>query len=85
LLPDLLKVEVPIYMIHGEEDIMVPIKSADLIQEAFDQAGKMNLQYARYDDLGHALTGREDVYAPMLDWICDKSFSSSASVDPQVE
>lgn len=81
LLSDLLKVEVPIYMIHGEEDMMVPIKSADLIQEAFDQAGKINLQYARYDDLGHALTGREDVYAPMLDWICDKSFSSPRSVN----
>ncbi len=73
LLSDLLKVKVPIYMIHGEEDIMVPIKSADLIQEAFDQAGKTNLQYAPYDDLGHALTGREDVYAPMLDWICDSA------------
>ncbi|MBX9744873.1 MAG: alpha/beta hydrolase, partial [Chlamydiales bacterium] len=85
LLSDLLKVEAPIYMIHGEEDIMVPVKSADLIQEAFDQAGKTNLQYARYDDLGHALTGREDVYAPMLDWICDKSFSSPASVDPEIE
>jgi len=43
-----------------------------LIQEAFDQAGKTNLHYARYDNLGHALTGREDVYAPMLDWIEDK-------------
>jgi pimeloyl-ACP methyl ester carboxylesterase len=77
LLADLLKVEVPIYMIHGEKDIMVPIKSADLIEEAFDQAGKKNLHYARYHDLGHALTGREDVYAPMLDWICEKSFAQA--------
>lgn len=35
---------------------MVPIKSADLIEEAFNQAGKKNLYYARYQDLGHALT-----------------------------
>lgn len=75
LLSDLLKVETPIYMIHGEEDIMVPIRSADRVQEAFDQAGKTNLRYARYGDLGHALTGREDVYTPMLDWIGDRSFS----------
>jgi pimeloyl-ACP methyl ester carboxylesterase len=79
LLADLLKLEVPIYMIHGEEDIMVPIKSADLIEEAFTQAGKKNLHYARYQDLGHALTGREDVYAPMLDWVCEKSFPPSSS------
>ncbi len=60
---------------------MVPIKSADLVQEAFGRAGKSNLQYARYDDLGHALTGREDVYGPMLDWISEKSFPASSSVD----
>jgi len=77
LLADLLKLEIPIYMIHGEKDIMVPIKSADLIEQAFSQAGKTNLHYARYQDLGHALTGREDVYAPMLDWICEKSFPES--------
>jgi pimeloyl-ACP methyl ester carboxylesterase len=85
LLADLLKAEVPIYMIHGEQDMMVPIKSADLVQEAFDQAGKTNLQYARYDDLGHALTGREDVYAPMLDWISDKSFSAPSFFDSKAE
>ena len=74
LLSDLLKVKIPIYMIHGEEDFMVPIKSADLIAEAFRQAGKTNLHYARYKNLGHALTGREDVYGEMLDWIYEKSF-----------
>lgn len=85
LLSDLLKVETPIYMIHGEEDIMVPVKSADLVQEAFDQAGKTNLQYARYNNLGHALTGREDVYVPIVDWIYDKSFPTSFSVDPKID
>ena len=78
LLSDLLQVEAPIYMIHGKQDIMVPIESADRLQSAFDQAGKTNLEYARYDDLGHALTGREDVYEPMLDWICNKAFTSHA-------
>ncbi len=78
LLSDLLKVEAPIYMIHGEKDIMVPIKSADLVQVAFNQAGKTNLHYARYDDLGHALAGHEEVYALMLDWICDKSFPNTS-------
>lgn len=77
LLADFLKVEAPIYMIHGKEDIMVPIKSADLVKEAFDRAGKTNLHYARYDDLGHALTGREDVYGPMMKWVSDQVYPRS--------
>ncbi len=83
-LADLLKVEAPIYMIHGEEDILVPIQSADLIQEAFDRAGKGNLHYARYKDLGHALTGREDVYIPMLDWIQAKAFGETSSTNKKL-
>ena len=74
-LPDLLKIAVPIYMIHGEKDIMVPVQSADLVKEAFDSAGKLNLHYARYQDLGHALTGREDVYGDLLEWVVKVSFS----------
>lgn len=73
LLSDLLKVNTPIYMIHGEQDILIPIKSADLVEKAFSEAGKTNLHYARHPDLGHALTGREDVYTPMLEWISAKS------------
>lgn len=71
LLSDLLKIEVPIYMIHGEKDVLVPIKSADLVDEAFYKAGKTNLHYARYIDLGHSITPRE--CEPMLDWICEKT------------
>jgi pimeloyl-ACP methyl ester carboxylesterase len=78
LLADLLKVEAPIYMIHGEQDIFVPIRSADLVKEAFENAQKENLTFARYEDLGHALAGREDVYQSMIDWICSVSFADQS-------
>lgn len=81
LLSDLLKVEAPIYMIHGEQDIFVPIKSADLVKEAFEDAQKANLTFARYEDLGHALTGREDVYEPMIEWVNQVSFSEKPILD----
>ncbi|MCC6127724.1 MAG: alpha/beta hydrolase [Chlamydiae bacterium] len=71
---DLLKVDAPIYMIHGELDTMVPIESADLIKKAFDEANKTNFTYARYSDVGHSLAGREDVYLPMTEWIKHVAF-----------
>jgi pimeloyl-ACP methyl ester carboxylesterase len=67
LLSDLLKINAPIYMIHGKEDILVPMKSADLVKEAFDKEGKTNFTYARYEDLGHSF--REDVYESMIEWM----------------
>lgn len=72
LLSDLLKLELPVYMVHGKEDVIIPVKSADLVKEAFDKAEKTNLHYARYENLGHALTGRDDVYEPMVEWVCDR-------------
>lgn len=74
-LNELLKIETPIYLIHGKLDSMVPVESADLISSAFDKEGKTNLAYARYDDLGHALSGRDDVYDDLIGWIKDLELS----------
>ncbi|MCH9630483.1 MAG: hypothetical protein S4CHLAM37_04840 [Chlamydiia bacterium] len=63
---DLLSLDVPIFMVHGAKDKMVPVKSADLVVDAFKKADKKNLKYGRYLDLSHALTGREDVYEDIL-------------------
>ncbi|MBS3904744.1 MAG: alpha/beta hydrolase [Simkania sp.] len=77
LLSTLLKIDMPMYMIHGAKDVIIPVKSADRVKEAFDKAGKTNFEYARYEDLGHALTGREDVYASMMEWIQHTSAQSA--------
>lgn len=67
-LPDLLQLNMPIYMIHGALDPKIPIESADFLKWAFDCEGKKNLTYARYDDLGHSIKGRDDVYGPFVEW-----------------
>lgn len=71
-LPDLLKLEMPIYMIHGKEDLMVPVRSADHVFESFKKQGKKNLMYVRPHDAGHSLKGRDDLSEPMLSWIKDR-------------
>lgn len=68
-LPDLLQLNMPIYMIQGVLDPKIPVQSADLLKWAFDCEGKKNLTYARYDDLGHAMKGRDDVYCHLLEWV----------------
>lgn len=68
-LDDLLNIDAPIYLLHGKEDKLVPIKSADLVVDAFAKAGKKNLHYVRVLDLGHALTGREDIYTDLFSWM----------------
>lgn len=77
-LDDLLNIDAPIYLLHGKEDKLVPIKSADLVVDAFAKAGKKNLHYVRVLDLGHALAGREDVYADLLNWM--KSLNSKGKL-----
>jgi fermentation-respiration switch protein FrsA (DUF1100 family) len=68
-LPEMLQVQIPIYMIHGALDPKIPVESADAVKAAFDEAGKYNLTYVRYADLEHSLKGRDDIYLSMIEWI----------------
>lgn len=68
-LPEMLEMNMPIYMIHGALDPKIPVESADAVKAAFEHAEKNNLTYARYDDLGHTLKGRDDVYTPLIEWV----------------
>lgn len=67
-LDDLLKLDIPIFMIHGAKDDMVPVKSADIVVDSFNKAEKKNLKYGRYLDLSHSLKDRDDVYSDILSW-----------------
>lgn len=68
-LPEMLQLDIPIYMVHGELDNKIPVESADVVKAAFEEVDKFNLTYARYVDLGHSLKGRDDVYHRMTEWI----------------
>lgn len=68
LMADLLKIETPLLMVHGVKDTHIPVESADLIQSYFDFAQKNNLEYYRYDDLGHSISKRIDIFFAILEW-----------------
>ena len=69
LTSDLLKIDNPIYMIHGELDEFVPILSANLIKSAFKTANKKNFTLLSYSDLGHSMVGRDDIFQDLMDLI----------------
>jgi pimeloyl-ACP methyl ester carboxylesterase len=52
-LPDLVRTDVPIFMVHGTRDASVPVESADAIAAEFRRLGKRNLVYWRLDGLDH--------------------------------
>ncbi len=74
-LPDILKLETPLLILHGAEDLNVPVNSSDLVVEKFREAGKQNLTYLRYENLGHSLIGRTIVNADLISWILNQSKS----------
>lgn len=51
----LLKVKVPIFMVHGSDDTSVRIESSDFVYLEFLRHGKKNLTYRRYPGLDHSL------------------------------
>jgi alpha-beta hydrolase superfamily lysophospholipase len=51
----LLKATMPIYCVHGIEDTMTPIESADALANVFQTSGKSNLTYTRIPGYGHDL------------------------------
>jgi pimeloyl-ACP methyl ester carboxylesterase len=52
-LADILKIDVPLYVYHGRNDISTPVEGSRALKEAFDAAGKRNLSYVE-DDGDHS-------------------------------
>ena len=65
----LLRVDVPILVVHGAEDRSTPADSARLLQEAFVKAGKTNLEL-RIQPGGHDPSGA--VIQATLDWVIEQ-------------
>ncbi len=53
-LEDLLKIDIPIMLTHGSEDMYAPVESSRLVKNEFQKAGKMNITYKEYKNNGHA-------------------------------
>lgn len=79
LLEDILCINAPILMVHGALDDHIPVESADFIKTAFDEMGKENLTYLRYEDLAHSISKRKDIFMLLLSF-SSEHFHSEAAV-----
>ncbi|GEM_PF-820381 len=57
---NLLKIDIPIFVVHGAKDESVPVESSLLIPLEFIRNGKRNLTYKFYPDLDHSLRTAPD-------------------------
>lgn len=53
---ELVKIDIPILVVHGAQDINTPVESSRTIAEEFSKHGKKNLTYIEYKDWNHYLS-----------------------------
>ena len=76
-LEDLLKVNAPILLIHGDADTSVPVASARAVRDAFVAAGKSNLTYREYTGADHRFSRADGASAfprvevDLVEWLRD--------------
>ena len=89
---DLLALDIPILLIQGDRDEMVPVQSARLVQAAFADQERTNLTYREYPDLDHSLVDSdgnrhlERIIGEAADWLAsvrDPQEHSAAVSQPQ--
>lgn len=56
---DLLALDIPILLLQGGRDRMVPVESGRQVETAFADAGRTNLTYREYPELDHGMTDPE--------------------------
>lgn len=54
-LDELTKIGIPILIIHGGQDMIIPVESSWFISEEFSRLVKTNLKYLEYAGEGNAL------------------------------
>jgi hypothetical protein len=86
----LLHVNIPILMIHGDADQASAVEGSRLVQEAFKKAGKTNLIYIEYPDLDHHWVDSKgnshglEVMADIGKWIMSKGGFPKIDADLKV-
>jgi pimeloyl-ACP methyl ester carboxylesterase len=75
-LDDYININIPILILHGAKDSNSPVESARAVDLAFQEAGKDNLKYIEYKDMGHGPESKEQsgqVFGDLADWIENNS------------
>ena len=86
-LDDLLGVEVPVFLVHGDRDGSVPVQSARAVQIAFARVGKGNLTYVELAGVDHALNQADGVSAfprvevALIAWFARQGLVSSVEAE----
>lgn len=56
-LEDLVKINIPIFIMHGDKDTSAPVQSSRVVVEEFKRLGKTNLTYFEYKNGDHRFNG----------------------------
>lgn len=56
---DYININIPILLLHGADDTNSPVESARTVETEFQKAGKANLKYIEYADMGHGPGSKE--------------------------
>jgi len=64
------KIKVPVFIIHGEKDVRVPIEHANRLREAMDKAGKPYEWMVKPEGHGfYSVDNRVEMYTKVLDFL----------------
>jgi alpha-beta hydrolase superfamily lysophospholipase len=72
---DLVRLACPIYIAHGTADTVIPIESSEAVVKVFEQIGRKNITFKRYDGLDHqwrAKNGKPhvvEIERDFMDWL----------------
>lgn len=70
IMSDMLSLSSPIFYVHGTDDELIPIESADRLAAEFERQGKTNLKYVRLPGYPHDLRRPPiDIFSETANWL----------------
>ncbi len=79
------KLDIPIFVAHGDKDENIPVESARAVQNRFEKLGKDNLTYKEYQNMGHYFVNLSDgllmsplIEVDILEWMEEHQILSNS-------
>lgn len=73
---DLIKINIPILLIHGAKDFNSTVETSRIVDRRFKELGKTNLLYLEYPEMGHGPSTREqsiEIFEEIMKWLTTDS------------